>query len=322
MAKRRVLICGATGFIGRNIAESFAQDGGLEVVGVFNKRKPFDYPGVAWVQADLTNAQDIENCIKGVDVIVQAAATTSGSKDIVSRPYIHVTDNAVMNSLLFRAAHDHGVKHVIFFSCSVMYPSSDTPLREEDFDASAGIHDRYFGVGWTKVYIEKMCQFYARLGKTRYTAIRHSNVYGPYDKYDLERSHVFGATITKVMSAKDGRIQVWGDGAEARDLIHVDDLTRFVRLAIERQTEPFTLCNVGAGQAVSIKDLVQRIVKLSGRALAIEHDLTKPTIKTTLSLDCAKARQDFQWEPKIALDDGIATTLDWWRKHIGAASHG
>ncbi|MHB1218451.1 MAG: NAD-dependent epimerase/dehydratase family protein [Alphaproteobacteria bacterium] len=324
MAKKRILICGATGFIGRNIAESFSRDGGMEVVGVFNKRKPFDHKGIEWIQADLTNAQDIERCIKGIDVIVQAAATTSGSKDIVSRPYIHVTDNAVMNSLLFRSAHDHGVGHVVFFSCSVMYPSSERPLSEGDFDARAGIHERYFGVGWTKVYIEKMCQFYAALGRTRYTAIRHSNVYGPHDKYDLERSHVFGATITKVMTAADGRLAVWGDGAEARDLIHVDDLTRFVRSTIERQTEPFALCNVGTGQAVSIKDLVHRIVKASGRTLSIEHDLSKPTIKTTLSLNCTKARRDFGWEPKVSLDEGIAMTLDWWRKNIGArpAPHG
>ncbi|MGE0096079.1 MAG: NAD-dependent epimerase/dehydratase family protein, partial [Alphaproteobacteria bacterium] len=307
---------------GRNLLEKFSLDSDLELIGVWHRRPQFDWHGVEWIRADLTNEKDVEHCLKGVDVLIQAAATTSGSKDIVTRPYIHVTDNAVMNSLMFRAAHDHGVKHVIFFSCSVMYPSSDTPLREEDFDPGAGIHDRYFGVGWTKVYIEKMCQFYARLGKTRYTAIRHSNVYGPHDKYDLERSHVFGATITKVMSAKDGRILVWGDGTEARDLIHADDLTRFVRLAIERQTEPFTLCNVGTGHAVSVKDLVHRIVEASGRSLAIEHDLSKPTIKTTLSLDCTKARCDFGWEPRIALDDGISATIDWWRKHIGVASHG
>lgn len=320
MPKKRVLVCGATGFIGRNIVEDFSRRGDLDVIGVCNKRPAFTHPGIEWVQADLTDARDVERCVKGVDVIVQAAATTSGSKDIVTRPYIHVTDNAVMNSLLFRAAHDHGVKHIVFFSCSVMYPSSDSPLAEEDFNASAGIHDRYFGVGWTKVYVEKMCQFYARLGRARYTVIRHSNVYGPHDKYDLERSHVFGATVTKVMTAADGRVVMWGDGAEARDLLHVDDLVSFVRIAIERQAEPFALCNVGAGEAVSIKDLVRRIVAASGRDLTIEHDLSKPTIKTTLSLDCAKARRDFGWEPSIPLDRGIGMTVDWWRKNIGAQS--
>jgi GDP-L-fucose synthase len=155
MSKRKILICGATGFIGRNIAESFAENPDYEVVGVYNRRPPYACAGLSWIKADLTNPADIERAIRGVDIIVQAAATTSGSKDIVTRPYIHVTDNAVMNSLLFRAAHDHGVKHVVFFSCTVMYPSSEKALNEDDFDANRGIHPRYFGVGWMKVYIEK-----------------------------------------------------------------------------------------------------------------------------------------------------------------------
>ena len=89
-----------------------------------------------WHQADLRRPEDIERVIKGMDMVIQAAATTSGSKDIVTRPYIHVTDNAVMNSYLFRAAFEHKVKHVVFFSCTVMYQSSATALKESDFDAN------------------------------------------------------------------------------------------------------------------------------------------------------------------------------------------
>ena len=124
-----------------------------------------------------------------------------------------------MNSLIFRAAHDRKVGHVVFFSCSVMLREQRAGAHGSDFDANAEIAPRYFGIGWTKVYIEKMCEFYARLGTTRYTAIRHSNIYGPHDKFDLERSHVFGATVTKAMTAADGRIVVWGSGEEARDLL-------------------------------------------------------------------------------------------------------
>jgi GDP-L-fucose synthase len=320
MSKRRVLICGATGFIGRNIAEAFAMRPDLEVVAAHHLRPAFAHPGIAWIRADLTRADDVARVVEGVDVIVQAAATTSGAKDIVSRPYIHVTDNAVMNSLLFRAAHDAGVGHVVFFSCTVMYPSRATALDETTFDANAGIHPRYFGVGWTKVYIEKMCEFYAGLGRTRYTAIRHSNIYGPHDKFDLERSHVFGATVTKAMTARDGRIVVWGTGEEARDLLHVDDLVDFVARAIERQTAPYALYNAGLGEAVTIRRLVEMIVAASGRDLAIEHDLSQPTIPTSLFLDCAKAGRELGWAPRVPLAEGIARTVEWWRTNVGAAS--
>lgn len=313
--KQKILICGATGFIGRNLVEHYSKQGNVDVHAVHFNRPSFALPNVTWHHADLRDPNDIERVIQGVDIIIQAAATTSGSKDIVTRPFIHVTDNAVMNSYLFRAAHEHKVKHVIFFSCTVMYHSSEIGLKETDFDANLPLHPRYFGVGHTKLYIEKMCQFYANISETKYTALRHSNIYGPHDKFDLERSHVFGATITKVMNAQD-KFVVWGTGEEERDLLYVDDLIDCVDRALNRQTEKFRLYNCGYGSAIPIRDLVNKIVQHSGKSLSIEHDLSQPTIKTSLFLDCTLAKTELGWVPKTSLDNGIQKTLAWWKANI------
>ena len=87
-------------------------------------------------------------------------------------------------------------------------------------------------------YREK-CEFYSRLGKNKYTIIRHSNVYGPYDKYDLKKSHVFGATVSKVINTKNGDIKIWGNGEEKRDLMYVGDLSTIIFLAIKKQKKIF-----------------------------------------------------------------------------------
>ena len=313
--KQKLLMCGATGFVGRNMAEYFAKQSEYDVHAVRFTRPEFACKGVTWHKADLRDPEAVNALLDGVDIIVQAAATTSGAKDIVTRPYIHVTDNAVMNSYLFRAAFERKVKHVVFFSCTVMYPSSEKALKESDFDANTPLHPRYFGVGNTKIYIEKMCEFFSRIGETKFTAIRHSNIYGAHDKFDLERSHVFGATVTKVMTAKD-KITVWGTGEEERDLLHADDLNRFVDLAIRKQPEKYRLYNCGLGKAVSIRELVNKMVAASGKKLAIEHDLSQPTIKTSLFLDCGLAKRELGWEPQVKLEDGIKRTLDWWRDNI------
>jgi GDP-L-fucose synthase len=313
--KRKVLVCGATGFIGRNITEQLSQRQDLEIHAVRYNRPEYACANVIWHKADLRNPDDIERVMQGMDIVIQAAATTSGSKDIVTRPYIHVTDNAVMNAYLFRSAFEHKIQHVIFFSCTVMYSSSDKALKETDFDANKAVHPRYFGVGNTKIYTEKMCEFYAGISDTKFTAIRHSNIYGPHDKFDLERSHVFGATITKVMSAKD-KISVWGTGEEERDLLHVDDLIHFIDLALAKQPEKYRLYNCGYGQAITIKNLVKTIVDLSGKNLTIEHDLSQPTIKTSLFLDCSLAESELGWKPKISLESGIKQTLEWWQENI------
>lgn len=314
--KLKVVICGVTGFIGRNIAERLTQNNNLEVYGTFFQSEPdkdLIQKKISLIKVDLTQKNEVDQVIAGKDIIIQAAAVTSGSKDILSKPYIHVTDNAVMNSLIFRAAFEHKVKHVVFFSCTVMYPNQDSSVKEEDFNYQ--ITDTYFGVGWTKVYLEKMCEFFSKISQTKYTAVRHSNIYGPYDKYDLEHSHVLGATITKVMNAED-KIVVWGDGSEARDLLYVSDLVDFVEIILKNQKTPFELINVGLGSAVSIAKLAQKIIEASGKKIKIEFDTSKPTIKFSLSLNLDKAKNMYNWKPKVSLEEGLKKTIDWYKQNI------
>lgn len=316
-AKKKVIVCGASGFIGKNILEALGKDPSYELTGTYfrSERPGFDFP-VEMIEADLTQPNDVRRVLAGKDILIQAAATTSGANEIVHKPYYHVTDNAVMNSLLFREAFEQKTKHVVFFSCTVMYPTSDKALTESDFHADEGIFPKYFGVGWTKVYLEKMCEFYSQIGPTRFTVARHSNVYGPHDKFDLERSHVFGATMTKVMTAKGKTLIVWGTGEEGRDLIYVDDLVDFVKKALENQTGKFELFNVGLGEVVKVRELVQKIIDISGKNLSIEYDRTKPSLATSLFLNCEKAKQLLNWEPRHTLEQGIRKTMQWYSDNV------
>jgi nucleoside-diphosphate-sugar epimerase len=321
MHKNKVLICGATGFIGRNIAEKLAKREDIELYGTYLDSEPLINLNIKMIKADLTKKEDVEKVVKGMNIIIQAAATTSGVKDIQNQPYYHVTDNAIMNSLIFRAAHEYGISHVIFFSCTVMYQSKnkpflDFPVKETDYNPNEEIHPKYFGVGMTKVYIERMCEFFSRLGRTKYTVIRHSNIYGPHDKFDLEKSHVFGATMTKVLTNKSGEIVVWGTGEEERDLLYISDLVEFVELALDKQKEQFELVNVGLGSSISINDLVSKIIQKSGKSIKIKYDVSKPTIKTKLFLDITKAYRIFEWKPQISLEEGIQRTIIWYKNNI------
>ena len=310
---KKILILGATGFIGRNTAEYFADHTDFEVYGSYFKSPPLKHSKIQMVQADLTKQVDADRVIRGMNFVIQAAAVTSGIKDVAENPHAFISDNAVMNSLIFRSAFDHSVDHVILTSCTVMYQSSEDPLKETDFDANQEMYPSYFGGAWNKVYFEKMCEFYSRLGRVKFSALRHSNVYGPYDKYDLQRAHVFGATITKVMTAKDDKLVIWGTGEEKRDFLHVSDLVKAFQLVIEKQSTYYELYNIGAGQAITIKDLVQNIVDNSGKTLSLEHDLLKPSNKTALCLDSTKARTELGWEPQISLKEGIQKTTTWFQ---------
>ena len=307
--------------MGRNIADHFLKSDEYRIYGTGNSGV---VPNIGdyeiFFNCDLTTQVGIDHVfLSGTkfDVVIQAAANTSGSKDIISRPYLHVTDNAVMNSLILRACYDHEVGHFLFLSCGVMYDPSKSPVTENDFSAGDEIPSAYFGVGWTKVYVEKMCEFYSSLGRTKHTAIRHSNTYGPYDKYDLEKSHMFGATITKVMTATDGdEIVVWGDGSAERDLLYVQDVVDFIDLAIAKQESAHELINVGYGTSFSVSEIVGKIIKYSGKNLEVIHDMTKPNINTKLALSSGRAKKIFGWEPKISLDEGIKRTIAWYNSNM------
>jgi nucleoside-diphosphate-sugar epimerase len=306
MKKKKVLIFGGTGFVGRNIAQRFADNPEYQVYATFFTRQPWDHPHIEWYNVDSCNDAMVDSLINGMDIVVQAAAVTSGCKDTFERPWLHVTDNAVMNSYIFRAAMLRKVKHVIWFSCSTMYGgghcSEETPVNP---------NSRYFGMVSTKLYLEKMAAFFADQGETKFTAIRGSNFYGPWDKYALDRAHVFGATVTKVKLAGD-HIDVWGNGSEARDICYIDDLVDFVECALDKQESKFGLYNCGYGTSFTIREIVTEIVVASGKSLAINYDTSKPSIQVSTSLDCKRAESDLGWTPKTSLVDGIKKTLGWY----------
>ena len=166
MEKPLMLITGATGFIGRNLVKHFLRLGHHEVFAAHHLRPHHELPGLCWLQADLTLSKDVK----------QGACRS----------------------------HVLKVGHVVFFSCTVMLQSSDEAQTETDFDANVEFHPRrYFGADWTCVYHERITKYYARFVNMRNTIVHHSNVYGHHGKFDLERSHVFGATVIKVMTAAE-----------------------------------------------------------------------------------------------------------------------
>ena len=281
----------------------------------FQRTPPSDLannPNIEWVKADLTKRVDVKRVLEGVEVIIQAADVTAGAQVALANPLSLITDKVIMNSLIMEQAVPAGVKQLIFFSCTNMYPNQEAPVKESDFDREK-IHPKYFAIGTTKVYLEDMCQYLSQKG-VKTTAIRHSNIYGPHDKYDLERSHVFGATMTKVLTNTDGKMMVWGDGKELRDLVYISDLVDFIELMIEKQFDPFELINVGAGVGVSIKELAELIIQASGKDIKMEFDTSKPMTNFSLTLDVGYAKQKYGWTPKVSLEHGISKTIEWYNR--------
>lgn len=306
---------GGSGFIGRNCVEHFAKDPEYKVTYTYFTEDPYpEVENAEGFKVNLLDPEQVQWILQDQDIVIQAAATTTGSKDVVEKPYYHVTDNAVMNSYIFRDAVIQKVKHLIFFSCTVMYQPMDKLQTESDWSAQDRIYDKYFGVGNTKVYLENMCDFYSGLGDTKFTAIRHSNVFGPYDKYDLDKCHVVPAFVNKVINAED-TLDVWGSGGASRDIIYIDDLVNFVDKAIRKQESKYELFNCGLGKAYSIRELASMIMDVNDKELELKFDPSKPDIPTTVIIDSTKAKNILGWEHKTDIKEALKKTSEWYKQN-------
>ena len=302
--KKKILICGATGFIGRNLLEHFVDKDEYDIRAVWNNTINDDWvkDEVEWVRADLTKKEDVKKVMNGVDIVLNYAAFTTNIKDGIEKPYLFVTDNVIMNSLVLRYAYEFGVEHVIFPSCTVMYDDFGKPIKETDFKGFIDDDKMYFGGGSTKVYCENMCKFYSQLGKTKYTVLRQTNIVGKYDKTDLDKAHFFSSIIQKVNSADD-YIEVWGDGTEEKDLLSVNDLVNLIDIILKKQEDNFELLNVEYGKNMSISDIVKTIVKVSGKNLEIKYDTNKPSRDVKTKFDISKVKNKYGWKPEVKLED-------------------
>lgn len=311
--KKKVLICGASGFIGRNLFEHLSQNPELEVFGTFWKNEFSENKKL--FRVNLTDKEQADVITTGMNVVINAAAVTDGSGAVATNPGKYIADNIRINTNLIESVCENNVSHFIFLSCSVLYPAnSAVPLKESSIDLSL-IHPRYHTGARMKLFSEDLCHFFSGFNKTRFTIIRHSNNYGPFDKFNIAKGHVFSATVEKVMSPLNGRIVVWGNGHEKRDFLHVFDLVNFIELAIKYEIAGSPVFNVGSGRLLSVKELVEKINLISGKNLPIDYDLRKSSIQTNIALDTTRAKELLGWEPKIDIDEGIRQTIDWYLKN-------
>jgi len=314
---KKILVCGTTGFVGRNTAEYLANRDDFEIFGTYYNSSPLQDPRIKMIKADLRDSEKTEEIFEGMDAVIHFASVTGGMGDAQERVNTYLTDNTIINANLFSALYNCKVPQAILPSCSIVYPSCDISQSEDDFNPETQIEGRDFLFAQMKLSLESFAEGYAREGRTKFIVMRHSNMYGPHDHFDENRSHMFGANLGKIVRAKDGDvINVWGEGKEERDLLYVGDLSRFIGMALNHADDPFTLVNVGYGSSISVRNLISKMVNISGKNLNIKFDPSKPSKNNKISLNSSRAKEIFGWESEIKLDEGIRKTMSWYKENI------
>jgi len=312
---KKILICGATGFIGKNIVLDLKKKN-FKIFATYFKSKPIkENNKIHWAKADLRNFDDCLKVTKDIDIVIQCAATTSGAKDIINHPYLHVTDNAVMNSYLLRACYQNRIKHFIFLSCTVMYKNSNKNMTELQVEEDK-IYKNYYGAAHTKLYIEKICKFYSEISDIKFSILRHSNIYGPFDKFNLEKGHFLSSSIYKVLKQKQNKVDIYGGGNEKRDFLYINDLIEMIYSVLNKQKNSYEIFNCSYGKSFKIIDVLKKIIFLSGLEKNINKLKNKKSLAINIMVSSKKAKKILNWSPKTRLDEGLKKTINWFRENI------
>lgn len=270
---------------------------------------------ISYTRADLRNFDECKRVVKDIDYVFMFAAILSTAPVIAKNPVSHITSNIIMNAQMLEAAYFAGVKKFLWLSSSTGYPLIEGVLKEENmFDADPP--DVYFPVGWMSRYTEILCRMYAtKLKKSMPIVIlRPTTIYGEYEDFHFETSHVLPALIRKVVE-RQNPIEVWGTGENERDLIYADDVLDACLLALEK-VETFDVFNIGFGKEYSINELLKMILEIDNFQNAeIVYNVSKPSTITKRSIDFTKAKELLGFEAKTPIREGIARTIKEYKKH-------
>jgi GDP-L-fucose synthase len=311
----KVLVAGGTGFVGANLIQRLLSLGANVRATIYSEAPVILDERIEYVRCDLTRIEDCQKVVSDMDYVFMCAANTHGAAVIQSAPLALVTPNIVMNAQMLEAAYFAKVKKFVWLSSNAAYPpSGDRPVREEEM-FNGDPYEAYFGVGWMKRYTEILCRTYSEKLKNPMATVvlRPSNIYGPYDDFNFETSHVIAALIRRVVE-RHNPIEVWGTGEDVRDWIYIGDFIDAMMLAAEK-IESYNPINIGVGKGYSIKEALQMILNVDGYTDAkVVFNSSKPSMIPIRLIDTTKAETILGFKARTGLREGIKKTIEWYRK--------
>jgi len=317
---KRVIVTGGAGFLGSHVVEKLHARGAGQIY----------VPLIE--EYDLTTLADIERMFNIATrapgesnsdtplstVVIHLAALAGGIGANRARPADFFYINLMMGVQLMHEAWKRGVEKFVAIGTICAYPKfTPVPFKEENlWDGYPEETNAPYGLAKKMLLVQ--AQAYREQYGFNCIYPLPVNLYGPRDNFDLETSHVIPAIIRKCVEAQsqgDKEIVLWGDGSPTREFLYVEDAAEGILLATERYNgnEPF---NLGSGMEISIKDLAEMIVRLTGFSGKVIWDTTKPNGQPRRALDVNRAHDYFGFRAQMSFEEGLRRTIEWYRQQV------
>lgn len=310
---KRILVCGAGGFIGGHLVRRFKKAGAW-VRGVDLKHSEFSKsPADDFVIGDLRDSRVAEGIVEGVDEIYQLAADMGGAGYIFTGDHDAAVmhNSASINLNVLEAARLAGVKKLFYSSSACIYPEHnqrdpDNPKCAEDSAYPAAPDSEY---GWEKLFSERLYLSYMRNYGMEVHVARFHNIFGPEGTWNGGREKAPAALCRKVAEAPDkGNMEIWGDGKQTRSFLYIDEcLDGILRLMESSFSGPV---NIGSEEMVTINQLAQMVMEIAGKDLEIRH-IPGPQGVRGRNSDNRLIFERLGWRPTDSLRTGLEQTYQW-----------
>ena len=270
-------------------------------------------------ELNLLNQQEVADffAVEKPEYVFLAAAKVGGIGANSTYPADFVYENMMIQTNIIHAAYKNNTKKLLFLGSSCIYPKmAEQPIKEESL-LTGELEPTNDAYAIAKIAGIKMCQAYNKQYCTNYISVMPTNLYGPNDNFDLEKSHVFPALIRKFHEAKinkEAEVVVWGTGTPIREFLYVDDLAEACIYLMNNYNDD-KIVNIGTGVGVTIRELAESIAKVVGYEGKLVFATSKPD-GTPIKINDVSYLNSLGWQAKTDLLSGIEKTYHWYKSKL------
>ncbi|MDA8240160.1 MAG: GDP-L-fucose synthase [Nitrospiraceae bacterium] len=302
----KIYVAGHRGLVGSAIHRRLAADGYTNLVVKTSK------------ELDLTRQAEVEAFFEKEkpEYVFLAAAKVGGILANNTYPADFIYRNIMIQTNVIHSSYRQGIKKLLFLGSSCIYPKYCPQPMKEEYLLTGDLEPTNEPYAVAKIAGIKMCQSYNRQHGTNYISVMPTNLYGPFDNFDLETSHVLPALIRRFHEAKIAQVPsvtIWGTGTSKREFLYIDDLADACVFLMDRY-DGSEIVNIGVGEDISINDLALLVREVAGFQGGIAYDRSKPDGTPRKLLDVSRLHS-LGWHAKTGLREGVRKTYDWYVKH-------